>query len=163
MRHRWFQPKYLGGVVVVVLLAVLGVGSLWHDRPGPPHTVGQLPPKVLGLESTTQDYKLAISQRRFSATTNNAQRLSLRISLTNTGQQTLQIAPGLQMTVLTARGAHLPVTARYLQPDQIIGGPLPSGKTMLQDVDFDVPNGEQPVSLHFQLDAAAPITEVSLL
>ena len=68
----------------------------------------------------------------------------------------------MQMFVKTAAGSMIPPTARYLEADQVLGGPIEPKQQLLQNIDFDIPLDATAKTFVFQPDASSAATEVTL-
>jgi hypothetical protein len=120
---------------------------------------------VLGT-STNNYYDVKVVSKQLTPTKDmggvSITRVGLQIGVTNKTANTLQIAPGLQMFLASNTGKVYPITARYVSPGVVIGGPLAGNSYTQMNIDFDLPASEQPESLTFQEDLSKPIVTIKL-
>ncbi|GEM_PF-2011433 len=89
-------------------------------------------------------------------------RITVNLTFQNLSTKTLQVSPGLQMFLHTGTGQLHDMTAKYLAPRQIIGGPLEPGARSDLSIDFDIPNTAVPAEFIYQSDAAAAPNVIKL-
>jgi hypothetical protein len=130
------------------------------NQPG--HVLGQTNTK--SRHAAAADYDLTISN--FSQSTPNTnsgyKRVQIALTLKNLSRNTLQISPGLQMFVRLSSGRQASITANYLAPGQIIGGPLDPDLTSELSFDYEIPSGETPIQFIYQPDAQSPSAVIEL-
>jgi hypothetical protein len=93
-------------------------------------------------------------------TTTQLHRVSITISITNSGENVIQISPGLQMVLTDNTNTSHPMTADYLQPGHVIGGPLNPGQTWTEPVDFDLSSQETPSTFVYSVDNSSTPVEI---
>lgn len=123
---------------------------------------------VTNVLGTTSNGDYDVNVIGYQSTPNKAadgsdiNKVSVQLSVTNKTSSAFQISPGLQLALTSSTGKIYPVTARYLTPGVVIGGELAGSNEMLLNVDFDIPQAEQPGSIAFQLDLSKPTVTVKL-
>lgn len=89
-------------------------------------------------------------------------RVTVNLIVKNNAKDILQVSPGLQMFLRTSSGKTYNMTAKYLEANTTIGGPLKTDKSMSLAVDYDIPEEEKPETFIYQPDAVIPVKEVGL-
>src|SRR5579864_5884267 len=135
-------------VLLISLLAGIifsGFSSTPPRRPNQP---------VLGTSTQTGQYQLVVNNISIGQTNASSQkkRINLSVSLTNLSTTTLQISPGIQMTLSDQYSVSYPMTAGYLAYRQILGGPLNPKAKASYGVDFNIPASSTPTAFSFQID-----------
>ena len=74
----------------------------------------------------------------------------------------MQIAPGLQFFVTDHTGRRYPATAAYLPAGATVGGPLDSGQSRLETIDFELDAQANPDHVSFELDSSSEPVVVGL-
>jgi Domain of unknown function (DUF4352) len=140
---RYIVSFGLIGIAVVGAYAIMGTKAI-SDTAG----VYKLTISDVSIQPAQQDTKL--------------KRATVKLSLHNVSNEVLQVSPGLQMLVTTDMGKVYNMTARYLDKDETIGGPLASNASVDMAIDFDIPKDEKPITFIYQLDNSVPKTEIGL-
>ena len=89
-------------------------------------------------------------------------RVSVTVSITNSGGSVIQISPGLQMVLEDNTNINHPFTAEYLPPGQVIGGPLQPGQTWTEPVDFDLSSSQTPSTFIYSVDNYSTPVEITV-
>ena len=91
-----------------------------------------------------------------------AQHVSLDMTITNLGSNSLLLSPGLQAVLTDTSGTAYNYTAQYLAPEISIGGPLASQATTTLVLDFNIPINAEAHSLVFEKDGSAQPLQIGL-
>lgn len=146
------------------VLGLLVIGALLVSlRQDPSYQrAGQTAPAVLSAQSSTSPFTVVTGSPTIQGTpVATTRRYSIPVTVTNIGNQLLQIAPGLQMFIADATGNMIPATAEYIDPALQIGGTVTPGGIQSQTIDFSMPADFHPTSFIFDYDAQNR-TEVTL-
>jgi hypothetical protein len=151
------------GVPATVLLIALLAGLILSGISSTSQPRSSKTP-VLGASIQTDKYQLAVNNEVVGQpnVTSQEKRVTVAITLTNLSASTLQISPGLQMTLIDQNAASYPMTANYLAYQQIIGGPLDPKARASYDIDFDIPANATPAAFSFQLDGGSQSSLIGL-
>lgn len=119
---------------------------------------------VLGVTTRNDFYTVNVSAMRVTSPEQNisVKRATATVTVLNTSDEVLQIAPGLQMFLVSNAGTVYPMTARYLKPGVVLGGALAAKSSTTLNVDYDLPVNETPKTFTFQADSAKPIANIEL-
>lgn len=129
-------------LVAVVGVVIIGLGGATH--------------------SPTIDLKVDSVKVYPANPVSQLERTTVTISIANSGQSVLQLAPGLQMQLIDNTGQSHPMTASYLPAGFIVGGPLQPGNSWTQQIDFNLSPAETPATFIYQPDGQPSPIEVNL-
>jgi hypothetical protein len=161
--HSISKPKaaLMLGLIIVALSGTFVCANIIINKK---HQVANLT-DVLGSSSNSYyDVKVLGHQTNASSGADGTAftRVTTQMGVTNKTNTTLQIAPGLQVFLTSNTGTIYPITARYLTPGVVLGGELAANSYMLLNLDFDIPQAEQPSTITFQLDLSKPTVTIKL-
>jgi hypothetical protein len=156
--HKRSHAVFAVGAIVVIsaLISVI----YWQSLPNHRQDVHS-DSSVLGTATEANRYTLTASDLSVGSTDPNSQtkHVSLKVVINNIGNETLQIAPGLQMQLSDTTGAISYATAKYLSADKTVGGPVPGSSSSVMNVDFEIGGNAQPKQFIFQPDLKSkPLT-----
>jgi hypothetical protein len=143
-------------VISVMAVAVMGAGMLHASH---------------ALDTSSENFKSALGSADSQPTTKSSaccvvsldktvitdssdRHITATVTVHNNTNATLQIAPGLQMSLVDATGTVHPYTAVYLPAGASVGGPLAASASRTEKLDFALGASDQPKLFVFQLDAA---------
>lgn len=154
--------------MTAVLLSVVGLSLLlsmlyWRNMPDHRQLAGRHA-NVLGKMSVANQFSVSATNLRIGGVDPIAQtkRVSITVTVNNVSNNTIQIAPGMQMQLTDTNGSTTFATAKYLSAGQTIGGPVPSGSSSVLSVDFEIAAAAQPKEFVFQQDLATKALVVEL-
>jgi hypothetical protein len=164
MLKRAFRRRHDSLLLFIVFgLAVAGVGTrfFYSSRTALPVAITSkttLSKAVLGESYQSNEYRLSVGKivNHSANSVSGTKQITLDVTIVNTSKQTLQISPGLQMSVIDQRGTVYSMTARYLETGRVVGGPLSPGVSRTENVDFELPTSSSVKQFSFQLDASLP-------
>jgi len=154
--------KKLGLIAIgIVILAGLAINGphIFDSRPKSSNDTA-----VLGASISNKNVDFKVNSFNIYPTTETTQvkRVSINVTITNKSTEDLQISPGLQMELIDSTGTVHPYTADYLPTGYIAGGPLRSGETWVQSVDFNLSADQKPTTFVYQPDASSGVIKVGL-
>lgn len=157
---------FLAATLIVVSAVVIGnkqAGRLSNELVAVEAAQGRTI-DVLGESYEEEGYKLTFANiRAYTANeVTGKKRITADLTVLNTSQDVLEIAPGLQMFIKDQFGMLYAATANYLAPGEVIGGPLKPGHNQEVQVDFELPDSSMPNEFIFQKDQLAKVTAIKL-
>jgi hypothetical protein len=162
-RKSYFHASVNAAVGAACLVFV--VGSILINRPPikPGAVLGQgTTSTTVGARTTTYAITARLTLVGPADAQTSLARVSLSAHLENLSNSTLQVSPGLQMFLDGSDNHVYPMTAQYLTPRQVIGGPLPPKASTDLSLDFELPAGVTPRYFTYEPDAASPPTKLEL-
>jgi len=84
------------------------------------------------------------------------------MALTNISDSVVQFSPGLQVFIVTESGERTAATAKFLDPETVIGGPIATGETWQGMLDFELSDTAMPSNIVIEKDASSRTIEGQL-
>jgi len=163
------QDGYLAKVIMAfgaITLMLAAWSVLWNTEG---HKIAQTlvsptsATSVLGESTTATPYAVKVNHVQTSIDqASAAKRVTVSLRLENTSNTILQIAPGMQMYLVTDAGTAYNMTTQYLPPGQVIGGPLAPANTENLAIDFLIPASQAAERFILQLDASTTPTVIPI-
>ncbi len=168
--HMTFQPFSRFRRIAVKVLPILSVAAIaftgsvilqgTHAETVSPSDVGVS--NTVFATSIDNDYCKIQVQNAHVTSANGNTRVSIDVRIDNHDRRPLQIAPGLQFTLIDKRGKTYKYTAQYLPVGVDVGGPIAAGAHATEHLDFSLPAGAVPRVLSIQFDASRPTFTLGL-
>jgi hypothetical protein len=89
-------------------------------------------------------------------------RIAVTGIISNISTQQLLFSPGLQIFMADKAGKVYPVSSKYLQANQTLGGPIESKQNSPFSIDFDIDENSAPAKLTYQEDASSSQITIEL-
>lgn len=163
VQNETLSKQKLTIILSFVVIALTGVFVIANSIVGKHSQLADIT-NVLGVSTANNfyDVKVVGIQQQQAVAGEATKRVSLQVGVTNKTAQTLQIAPGLQMFLTSNTGKIYPITARYMTPGVLIGGPLAANGYTSLSIDYEISASEQPASFSFQEDLSKPTVTIKL-
>lgn len=165
LTQRKIPFRFLSMILPVVAIGLLGyTGNIMLSAFASPENA--LPPSVqlpaAKLPASDSSSCCWVQVNSLNRPTPDSAHMTLNVTLTNLSMETLQISPGMQMTIKDTDGVLRNYTAAHLPKGASTGGPLKPYASRSENLDFDVPPTATAQRFSFQLDASHSPLNVEL-